>query len=169
MLIRHAEPVPQTGLGEENERPLSAAGREAARRLAADLAGVGITAVYSSPYPRAVQTVEPLAAALGLDIAVIDDLRERLLSPDPLPDWEEHCRSSWAEPGYAPAGGESGAVAQARVVRAIGEIAARHRGETVAVASHGNLIALALAADEPAVGYDFWRAMPMPAVYRLDR
>jgi len=38
----------------------------------------------------------------------------------------------------------------------------------VAVSSHGNLIALALAADDPSVGFDFWRGMPMPAIYRLE-
>jgi 2,3-bisphosphoglycerate-dependent phosphoglycerate mutase len=161
--------VPQGGPGEENERPLSAAGRDAARRLAAELAGAGIAAVYSSPYPRAVQTVEPLAAALGLDIAILDDLRERLLSPEALPDWEDRCRASWADPDHALPGGESGAIAQTRVLRVLGEIATRHRGETVAVASHGNLIALALAANDPSIGFDFWRSMPMPAVYRLER
>jgi 2,3-bisphosphoglycerate-dependent phosphoglycerate mutase len=104
-----------------------------------------------------VQTVEPLAAALALGITLVDDLRERLLSPEPLPGWEDHCRASWADPSYALAGG------------VLDEVAARHSGERVAVSSHGNLIALALAAGDRAIGFDFWRAMPMPAVYRLDR
>ena len=45
----------------------------------------------------------------------------------------------------------------------------RHGGDTVVAASHGNLIALALHARAPErVGFDLWRSMPMPAVYRLE-
>ena len=44
----------------------------------------------------------------------------------------------------------------------------RHTNDRVIVASHGNLIALALHAYAPdVVEFDFWAAMPMPAVYQL--
>ncbi|MGC2756565.1 MAG: hypothetical protein WA217_08505 [Candidatus Binatus sp.] len=39
----------------------------------------------------------------------------------------------------------------------------------VILASHGNLIALALHAFMPNVGYDFWESIPMPAVFTLTR
>ena len=68
-----------------NERPLTPDGREAAARLARELGDEDIAAVYSSPYPRAMQTVEPLAAALDLEVEIVPDLRERLLSPSPTP------------------------------------------------------------------------------------
>jgi 2,3-bisphosphoglycerate-dependent phosphoglycerate mutase len=113
--------------------------------------------------------VAPLAAALGLTVGIVDDLRERLLSPGDLPDWEEHCRRGWADFAYALPGGESSHEAQVRVGAALDLLAERHRGETIAVASHGNLIALALQIEDPAVGFEFWRVMPMPAVYRLER
>ena len=45
-----------------------------------------MAAIYSSPYPRAVQTVEPLSRRLGFEIGLVDDLRERLLSLGALPD-----------------------------------------------------------------------------------
>jgi hypothetical protein len=35
--------------------------------------------------------------------------------------------------------------------------------------SHGNLIALALNAFTPGVGYAFWESIPMPAVFMLIR
>ena len=34
--------------------------------------------------------------------------------------------------------------------------------------SHGNLIALVLSAHDPAVGFELWDAMPMPALYEID-
>jgi hypothetical protein len=45
---------------------------------------------------------------------------------------------------------------------------ARHAtGGRLLAGSHGNLISLVLQALEPAVGYEFHMAMPMPAVYHL--
>ncbi len=160
--------MPQSGADEENERPLSPRGREDAARLACQLAAEPIAAVYSSPYPRARQTVEPLAAALGMDVEVVPDLRERLLSPGAVPGWEAHVRQGWSDLGYALPGGESSRAAQARFGAALDELAGRHPGETIAAASHGNVIALVLHARDPSIGFDFWRAMPMPAVYPLD-
>jgi 2,3-bisphosphoglycerate-dependent phosphoglycerate mutase len=140
-----------------------------AAALARRLAGEPIAAVYSSPYPRAQETAAPLAAALGLQVAVIGDLRERVLSAAGRPDWLDHVRRSFADPDYALGGGESSRAAQRRVAGVLHELADRHPGQTVAAASHGNLIALALQLDDPSVGFEFWQAMPMPAVYPVER
>jgi 2,3-bisphosphoglycerate-dependent phosphoglycerate mutase len=146
---------------------LTEAGRTAAASLAVELSAEPIAAVYSSPYPRARETVEPLAAALGLPIAVLDDLRERLLSPDAFDDWLSALRRSFDEPDYALPGGESSRQAGERVAAVLDGVAALHRGQTVVCASHGNLLALALRQHDPAIGFEFWRRMPMPAVYRM--
>jgi 2,3-bisphosphoglycerate-dependent phosphoglycerate mutase len=98
---------------------------------------------------------------------VIDDLRERLLSPDPFDDWLGALRRSFDDPDYALPGGESGRQAGRRVAAVLEDVAARHRGQTVVCASHGNLLALALRQADPAVGFEFWRSMPMPAVYPM--
>jgi 2,3-bisphosphoglycerate-dependent phosphoglycerate mutase len=168
LLVRHAEPEPaRPGGGEQDDRRLSEAGRAAAADLAAELTAETIAAIYSSPYPRALETVEPLAAALGLPVVVVDDLRERLLSPDILEDWLGELRRSFADSDYAPAGGESSRQAGRRVGAVLDDVAARHRGQTVVCASHGNLLALALRRRDPEIGFEFWRAMPMPALYRM--
>ena len=99
---------------------------------------------------------------------IVPDLRERLLSPADAPDWEAHVRRGWSDFEYALAGGESSRAAQARVGAILNRLAARHPDATIAAASHGNLIALALHAYDRSIGFDFWRAMPMPAVYSLD-
>ena len=76
-LVRHAQPVYQ-GYQETPElAPLSEKGRADSERLADFLQGKGIEQIYSSPYPRAVQTLEPLARRLGLPIELEPDLRER--------------------------------------------------------------------------------------------
>ena len=169
MLVRHAEAVaPSDPRQEQNDRPLAGAGHREAERLADELAAEAVAAIYSSPYPRAVQTVEPLARRLGLEIGLVDDLRERLLSPGALADWREELQRSWTDFGYALEHGESAAEAQRRVTEVLATLRRRHPGERIVVASHGNLIALALHAIAPeSVDFEFWAAMPTPAVYLL--
>ncbi len=53
---------------DDTQRPLTKPGRRQAAALAERLAGEPITGLWSSPYLRCVQTIEPLAAARGLDI-----------------------------------------------------------------------------------------------------
>lgn len=171
LLVRHAEPVePGTAGFDEFTRPLTEKGLRDAHRLCEMHASVRIDAAYSSPYLRARQTIEPLARARNIAIDTIDDLRERMLSLGELSDWRTHLKRSWEDFDYAPTGEESGRVAQARVMSVLDTIAMRHAGGTVIVASHGNLIALALQAIMPGVvDYAFWEAIPMPAVFTLVR
>jgi 2,3-bisphosphoglycerate-dependent phosphoglycerate mutase len=160
--------VRPTGRSEENDRPLTAAGMAAARTLAASLTEEPIAAVYSSPYPRALQTAKPIAELHRLRVVIADDLRERLLSPHPLADWYVEARRTWDDFDYAPPGGESSHTAESRAVGALSELAERHPHETIAAVSHGNLIALALHAHDPTVGFELWDAMPMPVVYEIE-
>jgi 2,3-bisphosphoglycerate-dependent phosphoglycerate mutase len=169
VLVRHAEAVaPSDPRYEENDRPLADAGRHDAERLADQLAAEAVDAIYSSPYPRAVQTVEPLGRRVGAEISLVDELRERLLSPDALPDWRARLQRSWTDFDYALEGGESCAEAQRRATGVLATLRQRHPGARIVVASHGNLISLALHAIVPdQVDFEFWAAMPTPAVYVL--
>jgi 2,3-bisphosphoglycerate-dependent phosphoglycerate mutase len=172
ILVRHAAPIPPQSPGWEDrddDRPLTDAGRRHALELADELEQYGLSAVYSSPFARALETVEPTARRHGMEVTILPDLRERLLAPSPTPDWEEHLRRSWDNPEYRLPGGESGREAQRRGMAMLDLLRARHPdGGTVLVGSHGNLIALVLQALEPGVDYTFLEAMPMPAVYHLE-
>jgi len=170
MLVRHARPIPPGVLSvNDDDRPLTPEGFEAARSLADAYAEMRIDAIYSSPYRRARQTIEPLASRLGIAIEIVQDLRERYLTTPGVPDhvWMPHLRRSWQDLDYAPPGGETGRVAQRRILEVLSCIRARHPSGTVVAGSHGNLIALALNAIDSALGMDFWQVMPMPAVYRV--
>jgi 2,3-bisphosphoglycerate-dependent phosphoglycerate mutase len=173
ILVRHAQPLAPGAAGWEDrddERPLDTAGRRSAEELADELEPYGLTAIYSSPFPRARQTVEPVAARRVLPIQEIADLRERLLNPAaPRDDWREVLERSWADPDYALPGGESGRAAQRRGLAVLDLLRVRHPdGGRLLVASHGNLISLILQAMESGVGFDFHLAMPMPALYHLE-
>jgi alpha-ribazole phosphatase len=77
-LVRHEEPDPRTRgrcIGRLDVR-LSARGAERARRLGSWLRSAGITAIYSSPLVRTVQTARAIASTLGLQPVTEPDLRE---------------------------------------------------------------------------------------------
>jgi 2,3-bisphosphoglycerate-dependent phosphoglycerate mutase len=169
LLVRHAEPVPvgTPGTGDD-ERPLTEAGSAAAAELAVELDGYEISAIYCSPYARAVATVQPLAERRNLPIQILDDLRERRLSLEPHDAWQETLRRAWTDADFALPGGESGRDAQRRAVGLLDLLRARHPdGGRLVLGSHGNLISLILHALEPAVDYAFHIGMPTPAIYRL--
>ena len=99
--MRHAEPIPPGTPGWEerdDERPLTEEGRLAAEQLADELEPYVITSTYSSPYPRAIETVTPTAQRRGLEVHLLPDLRERRLTLQPASDWSDHLARSWADP-----------------------------------------------------------------------
>lgn len=68
-LVRHANAgVRSRWKGPDKKRPLTEKGREQANSVAAGLTHHPVTAVLSSPAVRSIQTVEPLAARLELEV-----------------------------------------------------------------------------------------------------
>lgn len=79
LLLRHASAGDREHwAGADHERPLDERGWAQAEALVETLAPYRINAILTSPYVRCVQTVAPLARALGLDPQVRDELSEEL-------------------------------------------------------------------------------------------
>ncbi len=77
LVVRHAHAGERGGWrGDDRLRPLSTVGHQQADAIAAQLAPWHVTRVVSSPLVRCVQTVEPLAAALGLEVVEDERLAE---------------------------------------------------------------------------------------------
>jgi 2,3-bisphosphoglycerate-dependent phosphoglycerate mutase len=166
-LIRHAESLPSVERPEP-AWPLSARGHEQARALVPAMLGLGVTAICSSPYPRAVNTVMPLAAALGLEVSIIDALHERVLTRRNLGEqFRATVERYWADADFALEDGESNRACARRMVGAIDALAADHRGETIALASHGNALALYLGTIDPSFDFEQWRSMRNPDLFRV--
>ena len=166
-LIRHGKSSLD---GEEADRGLHAEGIRHAEQIADRVAAQSppVAAIYSSPYRRAILTAEPLSKRLDLEIAVEDDLHEKVMSTGPVDDLAAARRRMWEDFDYKLAGGESNTEAQARALGALERVRQAHSEDAVAVATHGTLIALILNAFDPTFGYEAWRAMPMPDIFRLD-
>ncbi len=167
LLVRHATSVPPVEGGpDEYERPLTDEGHAQAAALAAALVSAGPVRFVSSPYRRALETIAPAAAGLGLAVEPRHELREWDSGLRPTPDWARHYRMAWRHPDHAKPGSESHAALAARATAALTALA---DGPTpVVVGSHGTFVARALHAfGRTEVDDEFWLAMPMPAVYHL--
>lgn len=76
-LLRHAAAGDRTKwTGVDAVRPLTKKGRRQAAVIAESLRGAGIEKIYTSPYTRCVQTVEPLAELIGAKVIEHDALAE---------------------------------------------------------------------------------------------
>ena len=76
-LIRHAVAgVRNNQDPTDDQRPLDAVGRDQAAAIADRWTDTSVQAIYSSHATRCVQTVEPLAAVLGLEIQIAPELFE---------------------------------------------------------------------------------------------
>jgi probable phosphoglycerate mutase len=152
-LVRHGLTA-QTGRVLYGRTPgidLDDRGRTQAEELIERFDGVRVTAIYSSPLERCVQTVEPLAAARRLSVRTDDALVEmdaggwtgktlRQVRRAKAWDTVQRSPSSFAFPG-----GEAFDAAQARAVSAIERMARRHRRGAVLVATHGDIVRIAIA------------------------
>ena len=149
-------------------RGLSDEGRRQSERVADLLAAQDVAAIISSPYRRAIQTVQPLADRLLMSIEIDRDLRERHLSAGPLEDFRTSLEATWHDFDLVHPGGESSAAAQARITRAICRIAALADRRDIVIATHGNALALFLRTLDPSVDFAFWSAMSLPDVYEVE-
>lgn len=162
-LVRHAH----AEWRDDDSRPLSSAGIEAACVVADRLASRPIAAVYTSPSRRSVETVEVLAGRLRVRPEVVPDLRERELPPVPYDEFEALVRQAWRVPAEAPRGGESNVRAQARGLGVLRTVVVRHIGSHAVLGTHGNLLALVLNALDPKFGYEFWRGLSFPDICQV--
>jgi 8-oxo-dGTP diphosphatase len=77
LLIRHGSAGSREHWeGDDRLRPLDPRGRRQAQALPALLVEFEIVRIVSSPYVRCIETVEPLAAARGLEVEPLEDLAE---------------------------------------------------------------------------------------------
>jgi 2,3-bisphosphoglycerate-dependent phosphoglycerate mutase len=160
VLVRHA-----AASGQAADAPLTPEGRRQAGELAHALGALGCDRLVTSPFRRAVESIEPFARRSGLAIETDERLIERALSSGHLPDWRDHLRRSFDDLDYCVEGGESARAAQERGVAAL--LAASAGIDRCVVVTHGNLLALILKWVDEKVGYERWEQLSNPDVFVL--
>jgi len=165
-LIRHAEAPYNSSILDPN-RPLSTRGRQQAVDLAQLVRHFGIEEIHTSPYERCLNTIAPLSEILRVKPYEVHDLREREFTDYHVEDWGETWRTAWMDPDFSFRDGESGREAQARMYIAIESIITSSTARTLAISSHGNVIALLLQHIDTTYTFEHACAIRNPDVFRV--
>ena len=160
-LIRHCEAE-----GQPAEAALTDNGFEQANHLSEFFRGVPIDRIISSLYKRAVQTVEPLAKRMNLEIETNNLLTERVLSSKNLSDWLEKLEATFADFDLKFEGGESSSEAKKRIISVMEEVVNNEAQNTIIV-THGNLLSLLLNHYNNHFGFEEWKDLRNPDVFLL--
>jgi 2,3-bisphosphoglycerate-dependent phosphoglycerate mutase len=166
-MVRHAESPYNEGT--ERTRGLTLKSRENAAKVTELLKNEGIHTIISSPYARAVLTLEGLAAALKLDIQIIEDLRERHFSDEFIADedFTSAEQQMFEHPDYALPGGESNRVCQNRAVGVLKQILEAYPGKKIAIGTHGHVMTLMMNYFDSSYGLHFMNQNSKPDIYQL--
>jgi broad specificity phosphatase PhoE len=136
VIVQHADKQRLPG-----DPGLTALGREQAATTAGWIAeNLTVTALWSSPLRRALETAGPVSEATGLRARTDDRLRERMNWDDPaqsVRDFELEWIRSSGDRDFVPAFGDSSRTAARRFLRFLEDIV-RQQG-TVVVVSHGGI------------------------------
>lgn len=163
-LIRHAD---STYTIDERNRPISEKGKEDVNRLRKLFNHIHIDKIYSSPYKRAIQTVEGIAFERNLEIDLVEDMRERTKTQGKLDNFFENVKKLWEKPSFNFEGGESNIEAQTRGIKALNNLLDENMGKSFVIASHGDIMSLMLNHYDSEYEYNFWRQLDMPDAYAL--
>ena len=119
-----------------------------AERLATALSDESLQAIYSSDLQRARQTAAPVAEHHRLELRIDTGLRERGFGdfegmsftqieqrwPEAAARWRRR------DPDFGPGGGEVLRAFRERVVEALERLARAHRGQCIALVTHGGVL-----------------------------
>jgi 2,3-bisphosphoglycerate-dependent phosphoglycerate mutase len=163
-VVRHAHSVYTP---DERNRPLSERGCHDAKKVTELLKQANVDHVISSPYRRAIQTVEGIAHYIGKEVEIEEGFKERILSEKPVEDFHYAVARVWEDEHFSWEGGESNAAAQKRGIKATEQVLARFPGKNVVIGTHGNLMVLLMNVFDKRYDYHFWQQLSMPDIYRL--
>lgn len=158
--VRHAQP--NFNNHDDMTRELSEKGLADTVLVTRFLSDKDISAVLSSPYKRAVDTVKPFADGAGLEVEIVPDFRERGIDNVWIEDFNSFARRQWSDFDYKLSGGESLREVQHRNISALEAASERFENRNFAVGSHGTALSTIINYYDPKFGYaDFEEIKPL--------
>lgn len=147
ILVRHGESEGNLRriMQGQLDLPLTEAGREQARLVAARIASMPVAAVYSSPLSRAFETARTIAAHHRLAVESVQGVQEGAWGEAQGMTWME-VTARWDVAGGRPLhemipGAETPESLRIRAAAAVDELLDRHTADLAVCVSHGGTIA----------------------------
>ncbi|KGP92237.1 phosphoglycerate mutase [Pontibacillus chungwhensis BH030062] len=160
-IIRHCKAE-----GQEPEATLTKEGMVQAQKLQVFFQDKEIDRILTSPYKRAIQSIQPLGREKRLAIEEDARLEERRLSGEPLADWLEKLERTYSDRELTYEGGESSRIASERAMSVFEEVL-QGEGKTIILVTHGNLMSLIVGEFDQSFGFEEWKRLSNPDVYRI--
>lgn len=169
-MVRHGESPKMEN--NERERGLTEKGWLDAGRVTDLLKDEGIDVFVSSPYRRAVLTIEELSRQSNKEIILFEDLREIEFTREEriLTDHEVYplVKTMLFDSDHSLFGGESARSCMNRAVGVLHRILEKYQGKKIAVGTHGMVMILMMRCFDQEIGYDFLMKTAKPDVYKME-
>ena len=156
--------------GSDRERGLTEDGHKHAEQITDILKNFSpkINKIFSSPLNRAILTIKPLSEHLNLEINVIEDLKEKITGETSGQNLNDLKQKMWSDFDTKLPEGESSNEASTRAISALNSIVDQlEDGQTAAVQCHGTLIGLIMHHFDNSFGFEEWKNMTMPDIYKI--
>ncbi|MFD1928409.1 histidine phosphatase family protein [Sporosarcina siberiensis] len=160
-IVRHCDAE-----GQSTNAKLTEQGFKQAIDLSGFFSEIEVDRIISSPYERAIQSIQPLAKQLNIEIEIDGKLTERVLSTKDISDWKDKLRTSFEDDELKFEGGESSKEARERIVDVVEQIF-NDVSENTIIVTHGNLMSLLLNNYNKNFGFEGWQNLTNPDVYVL--
>ncbi|PGB53794.1 histidine phosphatase family protein [Bacillus anthracis] len=169
-MVRHSE-SPKLD-GGERTRGLTEKGSLDVHKVTDILKTEGIDTFISSPYKRAVLTIEKTANLYEREILIYENLKECMFfsGDQVISDKEVYplVQKMFSNPGYALAEGESYADCQRRVVKVLKEILMDFQGQKIVIGTHGLVMTLMMNYFDKQYGFEFLMNTSKPDIYKME-
>jgi probable phosphomutase (TIGR03848 family) len=167
LLIRHAmtDVAGKRLVGRMPDVSLNEEGFSQAENLSRHLTGSPVTAIYSSPLQRAIETAAPVAKALKLDPVISEDFNEIEFGEwtncdiKSLENDEQFQRFNLFRSSQRIPGGESMQEAQLRIINGVRKLQIKYPGKMIVVVTHSDMIKAAIA---------YYAGIPLDMMQRIE-
>ena len=168
--IRHAEP--DYNNHDELTRPLTEKGKRDVELVNKFLEVKQIDIVLSSPFLRALETVNGIADKIKRNVIVVDDFRERRVDSSWIEDFNEFSMKQWNDFDYKLSDGECLREVQKRNINALNKVLFEYENKNIVIGSHGTALSTVINYYDDTYGYNDFnkirRLMPWIVKFTFD-
>jgi broad specificity phosphatase PhoE len=170
IFFRHSLPVIDPAIPAQEWR-LSEEGRQRCRKLASRLANFEPKQIVSSPEPKALETAQIVAAALGLPyesaVGLHEHIRNQVKYSTPLV-FEASVKAFFEQPDQLVYGDETADQAYTRFSQAVRAAQEQHSGQApLVIVTHGTVLSLFVARACGIDPFPLWRSLTLPCMVVL--
>lgn len=136
--VRHAEP--DYNNRDDLKRPLTEKGKNDAKLVDKYLEDKQVEIVLSSPFFRAIETVNGFADKINRNIIIVDDFKERKVDNCWIENFDEFAMKQWNDFDYKLSDGECLREVQQRNITALKKVISEYMNKNIVIGSHGTAL-----------------------------